>query len=140
MFFTPSCGKACCMNTLTTSGVQISVRTTFRSDLSEVSKSSFFHNYHVEIQNNNSFPIQLKTRDWYIFDSLNDDKYVRGAGVIGEYPVLKTGERYRYTSGCDLRSDIGITKGFYTFLNLHNGDLFEVAVPDFKLEYPAKLN
>ena len=128
------------MNTLTTSGVQISVRTDFRSDLSEVSKSSYFHNYQVRIYNTNSFPIQLKTRDWYIFDSLNEDRYVRGAGVIGEYPILKPGESFQYTSGCDLRSEIGFMKGFYTFLNLHNGELFEVVVPEFRLEYPAKLN
>ncbi|PIE87383.1 MAG: Co2+/Mg2+ efflux protein ApaG [Bacteroidetes bacterium] len=128
------------MNTLTTSGVQISVRTDFRSDLSEITKSSYFHNYQVQIQNTNSFPIQLKTRDWYIFDSLNEDRYVRGAGVVGEYPILKPGESFQYTSGCDLRSEIGYMKGFYTFINLLDGNLFEVVVPDFRLEYPAKLN
>ncbi|NVK63661.1 MAG: Co2+/Mg2+ efflux protein ApaG [Flavobacteriales bacterium] len=128
------------MNTLTTSGVQISVRTDFRSDLSEITKSSYFHNYQVQIQNTNSFPIQLKTRDWYIFDSLNEDRYVRGAGVVGEYPILKPGESFQYTSGCDLRSEIGYMKGFYTFINLLDGNLFEAVVPDFRLEYPAKLN
>ena len=31
-------------------------------------------------------------------------------------------------------------KGFYTFKNLVDGELFEVIVPTFKLEYQAKLN
>jgi ApaG protein len=82
----------------------------------------------------------LISRDWYIFDSLNEAKYVSGAGVIGEQPVLKPEEDFRYTSGCDLRSELGMMKGFYTFKNLTDGSIFEVFVPTFLLEYTYKLN
>lgn len=128
------------MNTLTTSGVQISVKTNFRTDLSEVLESRYFFNYRVEIQNTNSFPVQLQSRDWYIFDSLNEAKYVSGSGVVGEQPILKSGETFVYSSGCDLNAEIGMMKGFYTFINMNDGSLFEVIVPTFKLEYPPKLN
>ncbi len=128
------------MSTLVTSGVQISVKTYFREDLSDILENSFFFNYVIEIENTNNFDVQLMTREWYIFDSLNEARYVSGEGVIGEQPVLKPGERYTYTSGCDLRSDIGMMKGFYTFRNLVDGELFQAFVPTFLLEHPGKMN
>lgn len=128
------------MITLITSGVQITVKSYFRSDLSEVIESQYFFNYEVEIENTNSFNVQVVSRDWYIFDSLNNARYVNGPGVVGEQPILKSGEKYKYVSGCDLQSEIGVMKGFYTLKNLIDGELFEVFVPTFKLEYPPKLN
>jgi ApaG protein len=128
------------MDTLTTSGIQISVNTQFRNDLSEIMESNYFFNYKIDIQNTNNFDVQLMTRDWYIFDSLNEAKYVNGHGVIGEQPILKPGESYTYTSGCDLKSDIGLMKGFYTFKNLTDDEYFQVFVPTFTLEHPGKLN
>ncbi len=128
------------MNTLLTSGIQISVKTSFRTDLSEIIESQFFFNYRIEIENTNSFDVQLLSRDWYIFDSLKSARYVNGPGVIGEQPILRPGEKYSYSSGCDLQSEIGMMKGFYTLRNLTDGELFEVFVPTFKLEYPPKLN
>lgn len=128
------------MSTLITSGIQISVTAVFRSDLSEVTETQYFFNYHIEISNTNSFEVQLISRDWYIFDSLSESRYVSGAGVVGEQPILKPGEFYNYTSGADLQSELGMMKGFYTFRNLTDGTLFEVFVPTFLLEYPHKLN
>jgi len=128
------------MSTLITSGIQISVTTNFRPDLSDITTTEYFFNYHIDIQNMNAFDVQLISRDWYIFDSLSDARYVSGAGVIGEQPILKPDDSFRYTSGCDLRSELGMMKGFYTFKNLEDGTLFEVFVPTFLLEYPKKLN
>jgi ApaG protein len=88
----------------------------------------------------NSFDVQLMTRDWYIFDSLNDSRYISGAGVIGEQPILKAGEKFTYTSGCDLTSEVGLMKGFYTFKNLIDDEFFQVFVPTLLLEYPGKQN
>lgn len=128
------------MGTLITAGVQISVRTHFRTDLSDVARHSYFFNYMIEIENTNNFDIQLLSREWYIFDSLNEAHYVSGEGVVGEQPILKPGEHYTYTSGCDLNSDMGMMKGFYNFRNLQDGDTFQVFVPTFRLEHPGKLN
>ena len=128
------------MATLTTAGVKISVSTQFRQDFSALTEGVYFFNYRIDIQNSNEFDIQLLSREWYIFDSLKEVSFVSGEGVIGEQPILKPGEKYTYTSGCELSSDIGMMKGFYTFKKLNSDDLFQVFVPTFKLEYPAKLN
>jgi len=128
------------MQTAITSGVEIRVKTDFRLDLSNVEMSSFFYNYHITIENHNSFTVQLLHRDWYIFDSLDDANYVSGPGVIGEQPILKSNERFDYTSGCELNSEVGFMKGFYTFLNKATGEHFQVNIPVFTLIFPPKLN
>lgn len=128
------------MKTLITSGIKISVQTQYRADLSQVESSSYFFNYRIDIENKNNYDVQLISRDWYIFDSLSEARVISGLGVIGEQPILKPGEKYTYTSGCDLNSEVGKMKGFYTFKNLMDGELFQVFVPEFKLQYPGKLN
>ncbi|MFN5031795.1 MAG: ApaG domain, partial [Flavobacteriia bacterium] len=99
------------MNTAITEGVQITVTTQFREDLSQIAGSQFFFNYLVKMQNLNDFNVQLIHRDWYIFDSLNEPNFVSGEGVIGEQPVIQSGEQYSYTSGCELFSELGFMKG-----------------------------
>ena len=94
----------------------------------------------IEIENLNSFKIQLLHRDWYIFDSLNDATFVSGEGVIGEQPTLRPDEKYIYTSGAELASEIGFMKGFYTFRNLGTDTNFQVFVPTFHLLSPPRLN
>lgn len=128
------------MKTTTTEGVKITVSTKFRPDLSNVLESQFFFNYTIEIFNHNSFDIQLLNRNWFIFDSINEPRVVNGEGVIGEQPILKPGQSFVYTSGCDLLSEIGYMKGFYTFQNLLTEKHFQVFVPTFELYFPGKLN
>lgn len=128
------------METAITEGVQITVNTQFRPDLSHVTDNQFFFNYKIKMENHNTFDVQLLNRDWYIFDSLNEPNFVSGHGVIGEQPILKPGQNFTYTSGCELFSEIGFMKGFYTFKNLSTGNLFQVYVPIFKLIHPPRLN
>jgi ApaG protein len=128
------------MSTAITEGIQVSVRTHFRPDLSDLGLNRFFFNYRVEMVNHNPYPVQLLSRDWFIFDSLEDASYLTGEGVVGEQPVLDPGQRFSYMSGCELNSEIGSMHGFYTFRNLKSGDLLQVNIPLFHLYYPGKLN
>ena len=128
------------METAITEGIEITVDTNFRSDFSSIPENLYFFNYRITIQNHNNFNVQLIKRDWYIFDSLNDPNFVSGDGVVGEQPILKPSQNFTYTSGCELQSEIGFMKGFYTFKNLSSGEFFQVFIPKFKLIYPPKLN
>jgi ApaG protein len=128
------------MSTAITEGVQITVSTSFREDLSNQEESQFFFNYYIEMQNHNDFNVQLIHRDWYIFDSLNEPRFVSGEGVVGQQPIMRSDEKFSYTSGCELFSEIGLMKGFYTFKNLENGNLFQVQIPVFSLIFPPRLN
>jgi uncharacterized protein affecting Mg2+/Co2+ transport len=80
------------MTTALTSGVKISVETLYRKDLSNVENGLFFFNYRIVIENKNAFDVQLKSRFWHIFDSLNPAREVMGEGVVGEQPILASGQ------------------------------------------------
>ena len=57
--------------------------------------------------------VQLKTRHWHITDAHGRLQEVRGAGVVGEEPVLKPGENFEYTSGVPLPTPSGFMAGTY---------------------------
>ena len=132
------------MNTAITQGVKISVKTMYRENLSDLKEKTLLFNYAIEIENQNLFTIQLKSRHWRIFDSLNAPRYVDGEGVVGEQPSIKPGGTYFYRSGCDLTSELGFMEGFYDFVQLNEKQekvkSFRVKVPRFYLQCPFKLN
>ena len=60
---------------------------------------------------------------------------MRGAGVVGEQPVLKPGQRFRYTSGCPLNTPSGFMSGAYRMVD-EEGKSFEIDIPTFSLDQP----
>lgn len=128
------------MTTAINSGVKISVSTQFRPDLSQVYQSVYFFTYKIEIENTNPFPIQLLSRFWRIFDSLEKVRNIEGDGVVGEQPVLNPGDSYSYSSGCDLSSEIGNMSGHYIFKRLDNAQIITVEIPQFDLVYLGRNN
>jgi ApaG protein len=128
------------MSTAVTYGVKISVESIFRKDLSNAENGIYFFNYRVEIENTNDFDIQLMSRYWYIFDSLNTAREVEGDGVVGEQPILKPGQKHVYVSGCDIHSEIGYMHGFFTFIEMNSLEEFRANIPKFELFATSKLN
>ncbi|MEN9978139.1 MAG: hypothetical protein RLZZ569_764 [Bacteroidota bacterium] len=126
--------------TAITEGVLVKVNTKYRGDLSTISEGVYYFNYHIIIENQNNYSIQLIHRDWFIYDALFPAAHVSGEGVIGQQPILEAGEVFSYTSGCELRSEIGSMSGFYTFLNLVTNETIRVDIPSFNLIYPGRLN
>ncbi len=123
-----------------TEGIKISVETFYQPDQSNPAQSEFMFAYRITIENNNTFPVQLLSRYWYISDSNGSKREVEGEGVVGVQPKIMAGEKYQYISGCNLRSEIGTMVGAYIMQNLYNKQTFEVQIPQFKLVVPAKLN
>jgi len=120
-----------------TSGVEVSVETFYQADANQ---PEFIFAYRVTIENHNLFPVQLIRRHWDIFDSDGTHREVDGEGVIGQQPILETGGRHQYISGCNLNTEIGRMSGYYEMLDLNNSRSFVVAIPAFDLVMPAKLN
>jgi ApaG protein len=77
--------------------------------------------------------VQLKTRHWRITDATGRQQDVRGAGVVGEEPVLKAGEAFEYTSGVPLQTPSGFMAGSYGMVTA-NGEHFDIEVPAFSLD------
>lgn len=121
-------------------GVTISVETFYQPDYSNPLSKEFMFAYRITIENNNSFPVKLLRRHWYIFDSDSTHREVEGEGVIGIQPEIINGEKYQYISGCNLRTELGKMHGTYTMENLNNKKLFSVNIPAFEMTVPFKLN
>lgn len=125
---------------LVTSGIKISVISRYEPSVSNPATESYVFSYHIFIENDNDFAVQLKRRHWFIFDSCGIESEVEGAGVIGETPVINPQTVYHYSSGCSLKTPFGSMHGYYS-MEL-NGELktIRVQVPKFLLEVPYHLN
>lgn len=128
------------MTTQITEGVRISVEQVYQQEYSNPSKQHFMFSYRITIENLGHDTVQLISRHWDIFDSLNDTIQVDGEGVVGEQPILEPGETHQYISGCNLKSEIGYMEGYYMMSRLKDGSLFTVEIPRFNLVASYKLN
>lgn len=123
-----------------TQGIKISVLTSFEGTYFKNHKIHFAFSYEVTIENHSKDSVQLTSRHWEIFDSLNDLEIVDGDGVIGKKPVLKPGEIHIYSSGCLLSSPFGAMSGYFNMINFTSTKKFRVIVPSFRLSAPFALN
>jgi ApaG protein len=123
-----------------TRGIKISVHTVFEGTYFKNHKIHFAFSYEITIENHSKDSVQLNSRHWEIFDSLNNIEIVDGEGVIGKKPVLKPGETYTYSSGCLLSSPHGAMQGHFNMINFTTTKSFKVIVPTFKLNAPFALN
>ena len=123
-----------------TKGVKISVNSVFCGIQERNQKKHFLYDYYIVIENLSPNTIQLVSRYWEIYDSLNYIETVKGEGVIGLQPVLKSGEKHAYKSHCILLSNCGSMKGYYNMLNLDKKSNFKVEIPKFQLQTDAILN
>src|SRR5690606_4913800 len=128
------------MTTQITEGVRMSVEQVYQQEYSNPSKQHFMFSYRITIENLGHDIVQLISRHWDIFDSLNDTIQVDGEGVVGEQPILEPGETHQYISGCNLKSEIGYMEGYYMMSRLKDGSLFTVEIPRFNLVASYKLN
>ena len=67
--------------------------------------------YRIRIENLGRESVQLLRRTWHITDAHGRTQTVKGAGVIGQQPVLEPGEIFEYTSGTPLETASGFMVG-----------------------------
>ena len=108
------------MITQVTKGIKISVQTTFEGTFFKNYKMHYAFGYTITIENQSKDAVQLTSRHWKIYDSLNDMETLDGEGVIGKKPVIQPGESHTYNSGCLLTSPIGAMKGHYNMVIMSN--------------------
>jgi ApaG protein len=116
-----------------THNIEVVVTPRFVPDRSSPENSYFFWAYTIAITNNSADTVQLKTRHWRITDATGRRQEVRGAGVVGEEPVLKAGESFEYTSGVPLQTPSGFMAGTYGMVS-SSGEHFDIEIPAFSLD------
>ena len=115
--------------------IEVRVAPKFLADRSSPENGYFFWAYTISLSNQGRETVQLKTRHWRITDAQGRLQEVRGAGVVGEEPVLKPGENYEYTSGVPLPTSSGFMTGSYGMVSAA-GEPFDIAIPTFSLDGP----
>lgn len=123
----------------TTHDIKVTVQPEYLASQSNPREGIFVWAYHISIENLGGDTVQLLNRHWQITDNCGRVQEVRGPGVVGEQPVLKPGQSFKYTSGTHLFAPSGIMVGDYEMASPLTGARFQVAVPAFSLDSPEQL-
>jgi ApaG protein len=118
-----------------TNNVRVEVESQYAAERSQPFQNEWFFHYTVRITNERDETVQLLSRYWMITDATGHIEEVRGAGVVGEQPVLAPGESFQYTSGCPLRTSTGVMRGTYQMVT-EDGEHFDVEIAPFALHEP----
>jgi ApaG protein len=118
-----------------TRGISVTVTPRYLPEESSPEAEQYFFAYTIEIINMSTEQVQLRTRYWKIIDGYGRIQEVRGAGVVGEQPVLGPGESFTYTSGCPLTTPSGTMQGSYLMVT-RGGESFDAEIPAFSLDMP----
>jgi len=119
----------------TTRGITVRVAPRFLDEQSDPDAGQWAWSYHVRIENGTAGDVQLLGRHWIITDAHGRVEHVRGDGVVGDQPVIASGDSFDYVSGCPLPTSSGTMAGSYTMAVRET--VFEVAIPLFSLDVPG---
>jgi ApaG protein len=119
-----------------TRDIAVTVSPRFLPERSSIEESRYFWAYTIEIKNGGNTTVQLKTRHWVITNGVGQTQEVRGAGVVGEEPVIEPGASFEYTSGVPLPTPSGFMAGKYGMIT-SDGEHFEIEIPAFSLDSPS---
>jgi ApaG protein len=127
------------MPELVTRDVRVRVESEFASDKSNAKDNEFAFSYKVSIGNLSAETIQVMGRRWIITNAFGDYEEVVGEGVVGEQPVLRPGEEFRYTSFCVLKTSFGSMRGEFEVIT-DDAEVFQVEIPEFTLAHPHSVH
>jgi ApaG protein len=119
--------------------ITVAVKTAYLADQSDPSRNQYVFAYTITIANAGTVAAQLISRHWIITDAEHRVQEVKGAGVVGQQPLLRPGESFEYTSGTQLATAVGTMRGTYQMV-AEDGHAFDAAIPSFTLSVPRVLH
>jgi ApaG protein len=122
----------------TTRHIKVTVVPAYLTEQSDPHEHHYVWAYTIQLENLGEETVQLVSRYWHITDAAGGIQEVRGAGVVGEQPVLAPGDTYQYTSGAALRTPSGIMVGNYE-MTTEDGESFLIDIPVFSLDSPDQV-
>jgi ApaG protein len=122
-----------------TRGVRVRVKSQYDPSRSRPNQQQWFFLYTIQISNEGAETVQLISRHWIITDANGKVEEVQGPGVVGEQPVLATGQSFEYTSGCPLTTPFGTMHGTYQ-MTTTSGVRFDAQIAAFTLSEPHALH
>ncbi|MBM7062227.1 Co2+/Mg2+ efflux protein ApaG [Pseudomonas sp. UL073] len=119
--------------------IDVSVVTRFLPEQSQPDAQRFAFAYTVTIHNGGEQPARLLSRHWIITDGDGGVQEVRGAGVVGQQPLIEPGASHTYSSGTVLSTRVGNMQGSYQMLAA-DGKRFDAPIAPFRLAVPGALH
>jgi ApaG protein len=119
--------------------IDVSVVTRYLPEQSQPDQQRFAFAYTVTVQNNGSLPAQLLSRHWVITDGDSHVEEVRGAGVIGQQPLIAAGQKHVYSSGSVIGTQVGTMQGSF-LMRAEDGEQFKALISPFRLAVPGVLH
>lgn len=119
--------------------IKINVNTQYLQGRLPEGDKKYAFAYKIDISNLGDERVQLINRYWLITDANGKKTEVRGAGVVGEQPIIAAGESFQYSSGAILDTPVGTMQGYYE-MQCPNGDMFEAPIDVFSLAVPNVIN
>ncbi|MFT6406848.1 MAG: ApaG protein [Arenicella sp.] len=123
--------------------VTVTSETGFIPQQSKPGDDRYVFFYTITIHNDSDIACQLLSRHWVIQDSNKKVEEIYGEGVIGEQPLIQPGDKYQYTSGAVLETEIGTMEGKYFMVRKTDqacSQEFEIDIPRFTLSVPRTLH
>lgn len=120
------------MSEAVTNGIRVEVLSQHSPENSRPSQGEWIFQYTVRITNQSAETVQLLSRHWIITDATEQTEEVKGAGVVGEQPVLAPGESFKYSSWCPLKTPTGMMHGTYQMVR-SSGERFNIEIAPFGL-------
>lgn len=99
---------------------------------SEPDNGKYVFSYTITLTNTGSLAASLLARHWIITNGDGAIEEVRGSGVVGEFPHLKPGQSFQYTSASVLVTPVGTMSGSYQ-MRADDGTEFNATIPVFTL-------
>ena len=119
--------------------IDVSVVTRFLAEQSQPEQHRFAFAYTVTVRNTGQIPARLLSRHWVITDGDGKVEEVRGAGVIGQQPLIDAGESHTYSSGTVMSTTVGNMQGSYQ-MQAEDGRQFDAVIAPFRLAVPGALH
>ena len=119
--------------------VDVSVVTRYLPEQSQPEQDRFAFAYTITVKNNGSIPAKLLSRHWIITDGDGHTEEVRGAGVVGQQPVIEPGQVHTYSSGSVITTKVGTMQGSYQMF-AEDGKRFDAQIAPFRLAVPGALH
>ena len=119
--------------------IDVSVVTRYLPEQSQPEQNRFAFAYTVTVSNNGELSAKLLSRHWVITDGDGRVQEVRGAGVIGQQPLIEAGASHTYSSGTVMTTRVGIMQGSYQML-ADDGVSFDAPIAPFTLAMPGTIH
>ena len=119
--------------------IDVSVVTRFLAEQSQPEHQRFAFAYTVTVHNSGQLPAKLVSRHWVITDGDGKVEEVRGAGVVGQQPLIEAGQSHTYSSGTVMASQVGTMQGSYQMV-AEDGKHFDAIIAPFRLAVPGALH